>query len=280
MRQLFLSCVLCFVFCVCYAQSDSIYRIGLILPFQTESTMEKLDAYSSAHDFFTASRINLNEDAATSLDFYEGALQSLDELNDGLKIELSVYDNWNSDSITKEILKKDELKKLDVIIGSVSSTSAKLVADYCKLNRIINIQPFTPSKSLTSENPYHIKLAPTIDAHTSAMFNSIVDSFPGSNIIIYTPNSEKSTSIAAQFDSLFKDYNQTASRKFTVALLNTKDMMLNGKKATAKEQLKKDRANILILTSFEESFVNGNLRVLHDARDEYWMVVYVLVILQ
>ena len=67
------------------------------------------------------------------------------------------------------------------------------------------------------------------------MFNSIVDSFPGSNIIIYTPNSEKSISIAAQFDSLFKDYNQTATRKFTVSLLNTKDMMLNGKKTTAKE---------------------------------------------
>lgn len=273
-HNLFLTLVSCLLTVICSAQSDSVYRIGLILPFQTESTMGKLDGFSNAQDYFTASRISLNEDAIVSLDFYEGVVQALNELPDSIKIELHVYDNWNSDSITQEILKHEELKKLDIIIGSVSSSSAKLIADYCRQNIIINIQPFTPSKSLTSENPYHLKLAPTIDAHAAAMFNSIVDSFQGANIIIYTPNAEKSTSISAQFDSLFNDYNATATRKFTVASLNTKDMMLNGKKTTAKEQLKQDKANILILTSFEESFVNGNLRVLHDARDEYRIVVF------
>lgn len=273
--RIFASVVCCLSCVVSSAQTDSIFRIGLILPFQASSTVDRLEAYSNAHDLFTAHKIHLNEDAVTSLDFYQGVLEALSESKDSVKIELSIYDNWNSDSVTAEILKNPELKKLHVIIGSVSTSSAKLVADYCKQNKIVNIQPFTPSKSLTVENPYHLKLAPTIDAHADAMFNSIVDSFPAANIIIYTPDAEKSLSVAKRFDSLFRTYNKTAVQKFTVAFLNTKDMLLNGKKTTAVEQLKTDKQNILIITSFDESFVNGNLRLLHEqlAKDST-IVVY------
>ncbi len=246
------------------AQTDSVYHIGLILPFQAASTTEKLEAYTNAHDLFTAQRIRLNDDAVISLDFYQGVLQALRENETGSSIELEVFDNWNSDSVTAEILKKPELKKLDLIIGSSSTSSAKLVADFCKQNKIVNVQPFSPSKTLASGNPYHLKLAPTIDAHVDALFNSMTDSFPGANVIIYTPNVEKSTSIAARFDSLFKDYNETTTVNFKVALLNTKDMLLNGKKTTAQEQLSKKAENIIIITSFDESFINGNLRLLHD----------------
>jgi ABC-type branched-subunit amino acid transport system substrate-binding protein len=268
------SVFLCLISFASFSQSNPVYRIALILPLQTESTTEKLEAYSNAHDYFTASRISLQEDARLALDFYEGAVQALNESQDTFKVELHVYDNWNSDSITEEILKKWELKKMDIVIGSVSTSSAKLVADFCRQNKIINIQPFSPSKSLTSDNPYHLKLAPTIEAHADAMFNSIVDSFPGSNIIIYTPNVEKSTSVAAHFDSLFRDYNKTADRRFSLSLINTKDMMVNGIKTTAKEQLKAGKANILIITSFDESFVNGNLRVLFDEKDKEQVIVY------
>ncbi len=278
-RQWSIVLVLSIVFClssiVCSAQTDSVYRIGLILPFQAANTAEKLEAYSNAHDLFTAQKIKLSEDASISLDFYQGILEALTESKDSITIALSVYDNWNNDSITAEILKKDELKKLNVIIGSVSTSSAKLVAEYCRQNKIVNIQPFTPSKSLTSNNPYHLRIAPTIDAHTDAMFLSIVDSFAGGNIIIYSNNEERHLGVARRFDSLLKDYNKTAIEKFTVSFLNTKDMLVNGRKTTAAEQLKPGRKNVIIITSFDESFVNGNLRVLHERLDrDSTIVVY------
>ncbi len=261
----FLSWLLVLGSMLCNAQTDSVYRIGLILPFQTASTAEKLEAYTNAHDLFTANKISLDADAITAIDFYQGVIEALSEATDTFKIELSVYDNWNNDSITTELLKKPELKKNDIIIGSVSTSSAKLVADFCKQNKIVNIQPFTPSKSLTTANPYHIKLAPTIDAHTDVMYQSLVDSFPGANIIIYTTDAERHLSVAKRFDSLLRGYNATTTdKKFTVSLLNTKDMIVGGKKTTAADLLSSTKQNILILTSFDESFVNGNLRVLHD----------------
>lgn len=269
-----LSVVCCLLSVYSFSQSQPVYHIGLILPLQAEGTMDKLDAYLNARDFYTASRITLNEDAHVSLDFYQGILQALKESNDSFKIEMSVYDNQGSDSVTKEILKREEVKKLNIIIGSMSSSSAKLVADFCKQNKIINLQPFTPSKSLTSSNPYHLKLAPTIDAHVEAMFNSIVDSFSGSNVIIYTPDVEKSFSVAREFDTLFTRYNRTTDTKFKVTMLKTKAIMLNGKEGISKEQLKAGKTNILIITSFDESFINGALRVLFDVRDKFNVVVY------
>ncbi len=252
----------------------AVYRIGLVLPFQTYTTANRIEEFRTAHDVVSAHKIKINEDAIASLDFYEGFLQSLENRKDSFKIEVYAYDSWNSDSVTKAILKKPELKTMDVIIGGMNTATAKTVADYCKQNKIVNLQPFSPSKSLTTDNPYHIKLAPTIDSHVDNMFLSIVDSFPGGNIIIYTSNQEKDKSVALRFDSLFKDYNKTATTKFTTVLLNTSSMMVNGKKTTASEQLRAGKKNVWIITSFEESFINGNFRVLYNQRENFDIVAY------
>ncbi len=278
MRKTALSFIL--LLCLTYVtiaqvQPPAIYRIGLVLPFQTYTTANRIEEFRTAHDVVSAHKIKINEDAIASLDFYEGFMQSLESRNDSLQIEVYAYDCWNSDSVTKAILKKHELKTMDVIIGGMNTATAKTVADFCKQNKIINLQPFSPSKSLTSDNPYHIKLAPTIDSHVDNMYLSIVDSFPGANIIIYTSNQTQDKSVAARFDSLFKDYNKTATTtRFTTVLLNTSTMMVNGKKTTASEQLKAGKKNVWIITSFEESFVNGNFRVLYSLRDKYDIVAY------
>jgi ABC-type branched-subunit amino acid transport system substrate-binding protein len=249
------------------------FNIALILPFQAQAGVDMLDIFETSRDVAFKNKIRLHPDAEISLNYYLGTMQALKHETDA-KVKLFVYDCGNNDSITAVVLKKPELKKMDAIIGAVSTSNARQVADFCKQNKIPNVQPFSPSKTLTADNPYHLKLAPAIDAHVDAMFNSIVDSFAGGNIILYTPGIEKSLSVAQRFDSLFKDYNKTAAIKFTVSLLNTKDMMVNGKKTSATELLRAGKPNIWIITSFDESFVNGNLRVLHSQRSDFRIVVY------
>lgn len=267
---------LCCASLLCSAQPDSsVFRIALIVPLQAYSTRGAIEDFQTAKDAFEARRVKLNADAVESMDFYEGFTQALSHSPDSMKFELHVYDCWNSDSITKVILKKPEMRNMNCIIGASSTSNAKLVADYCKLNHIINVQPFSPSKSLTSDNPYHLKLAPTIDSHIDNMFLSIVDSFPGANIIIYTSNTHNDLSVAKRFDSLFGAFNKTAlGPKFTSSLLNTSTMMVNGKKTTATELLKPGKKNVWIITSFEESFVNGNFRVMYDKNSKYDIVAY------
>ena len=258
-----------------FAQTDTtVYKIGLLLPFQSQNTDGKLDEILNAHDLYTANRIRFEDDALIALDFYQGLMQAATEDSDSVRIELHVYDNWNTDSATSEILKKPELKKMDFIIGSVSSSSAKLVADFCKDNKIMNIQPFTPSKSLTSENPYHLKIAPTIDAHIDNLYQSILDSFPDANIIIYTPKNEKGMYLAERFDSLFNNYNTAAETKYHVVMINTTDMIANGKKVTLGELISPVKTNILIITSYDEPFVQSTLRSVYEKNTKDNLVVY------
>ena len=257
------------------AQTDStVYKVGVILPFQVQSTDNKFDEILNAHDLTTANRIHLDDDAIIALDFYQGMMQSLTEDSDSVKVELHVYDNWNSDSVTNVLLKRPELKKMDFIIGSVSSSTAKLVADFCKTNKILNIQPFTPSKSLTTENPYHLKIAPTIDSHVDNLYQSILDSFPDANIIIYTPKNEKSLSLATRFDSLFKSYNATAEVGYKVSLINSTDMLVDGKKNDLGELINHRKTNILIITSYDEPFVQSTLRSIFEKNGSDNLVVY------
>jgi ABC-type branched-subunit amino acid transport system substrate-binding protein len=260
---------------ILFAQADTtLYKVGLLLPFQVQNTDGKFDEILNAHDLASANRIRFEDDALIALDFYQGVMQSLTEDSDSVRVELHVYDNWNSDSATAVILKKPELKNMDFIIGSVSTSSAKLVADFCKANKIMNIQPFTPSKSLTSENPYHLKIAPTIDAHVDNLYQSILDSFPDANIIIYTPKNEKGMALAQRFDSLFISYNTTAETRYALAMLNTTDMVANGKKTTLDELINPSKTNILIITSYDEPFVQSTLRSVFEKNEKANLVVY------
>ena len=270
--NLVLLTLMLFVF-TSFSQTGTPYKVALILPFQTDKTDAQIESVIHAKDYFSAAKVRLNEAALMSLDFYQGVLLSLKEKSDA-NIALYVYDCYNTDSAVNVLLKNPDLKTMDVIVGPVSTSNAKLVAQFCKTNRIINIQPFTPSKSLTSDNPYHIKLAPTIDSHVDALFQSMVDSFAGANIIIYTPNDDRSLPIANRYDSLIRNYNLTAPVKFTSSFINTKDMMVNGKKTTASDELKAGRKNIFILSSFEEPFVNGNLRAFYEAGKKFDIVLY------
>ncbi len=256
------------------AQTDTTYHVALILPFQAESTTGKLNEIANARDLYTANRVHFNEDALISLDFYQGVTTALNEGHDNIKLQVNVYDCGNSDSLTAELLKKPELKKMDFVIGAVSTPNSKLVAEFCKANKILNIQPFTPSKSLTTENQYHVKLAPTIDAHIDNLFQSILDSFPDANIIIYTPKNERSLPLAQHYDSLFRAYNKTEQKKYNVSLLNTSDMQVNGRKTTLDELVNHSKANILIITSYDEPFIQSTLRTVFEKSERANIIVY------
>ncbi len=284
MKKLIFLSLCCLAFILLNAQNDSAqlrdgntvsnYRIGLILPFQTESTSNGIEDFFSAPDFYTASRTNLNNYATEALDFYQGLLQSLNEDTDSIYIDLHVYDCWNSDSVTEELLRNPNLKKADVIIGPSATSNAKIIADFCKENHILNVQPFTPSKSLTSNNPYHLKLAATIDAHVDNLFLSILDSFTNANIILYSPDNEIGQSTAQRFDSLFKDYNRTSAVKFSVTSITVKDLNSKKDKKEIADFLMSNKTNILIVTSFEGSFVNGTLGSLLDKTKNYNIITY------
>lgn len=78
------------------------------------------------------------------IEYYEGLLLAIDSLkNNGVSISLSVYDTESGTKKTKEILRKEELKEVNLIIGAVQNDQIRLVADFAKENDIKYVIPFT-----------------------------------------------------------------------------------------------------------------------------------------
>lgn len=73
-----------------------------------------------------------------AIEFYEGVLVALDSLKkDGLSIQMSVFDTGNDTAKTAAILRKPEMKTMDLIIGPLYYKNFIKVADFAKSMRSI-----------------------------------------------------------------------------------------------------------------------------------------------
>lgn len=78
------------------------------------------------------------------IEYYEGMLLAVDSLqNQGLSLDLSVYDTGEGTSRIREILTGETLPNADLIIGAVQNDQIKMIADFAKEHHIKYVIPFT-----------------------------------------------------------------------------------------------------------------------------------------
>lgn len=245
------------------AYPDSTIRIGLLLPFDAEVASSRIYGYLNDKEQTKGDVYKLRENVREALDFYQGLQYAVAHTQSRQKVEFFTYDTQNSDSVVGELLKQDDLKSCQIVIGPASIPEAKTVAAWCKANRIINLQPFTPSKSIANDNPYLVRLTPTIDAHLQKEYEMVIDSFADKNIVIYTAGKEHDLSAARQLDTLFRQYNRLNSGRLRYHLVNTGDTSRTGKKPLS-TYLSPTEQNVLLITCYEEPIVNSVLRTLKE----------------
>lgn len=242
---------------------DSTIRIGLLLPFDAEVASAKIYGYLNDKELNKGDVHKLRENIREALDFYQGLQYAAAHTQSRQKIEFYTYDTQNSDSIVGELLKLDELRSCQVVVGPTNVSEARTVAAWCKANQIINIQPFTPSKSVANDNSYLVRLMPTIDAHLQKEYEMVIDSFSDKNIVIYTAGKEHDLAAARQLDTLFRQYNRLNSGRLQYHLVNTGDTSKAGKKNLA-AYLSPTEGNVVLVTCYEEAVVNSVLRTLKE----------------
>ena len=243
---------------------DESIRIGLLLPLDGKSSIDKLYASMSDNDGSKTSNISLKESVQEALDFYEGLRYALSTGTSKQKVDLFVFDTGNSDSIVQELMKDDSLKACDIIIGPTTANQAKIVSAFCKRNRIINIQPFVASKAFASENPYLVRFMPTIDAHLQKEYEMVMDSFSDANIIVYTTKKERDLSAAKQLDTLFKAYNAINTHKLRYTFVNSGDSSMPAAKRSLSAHILPNTTNVIMMTCYDEPVVNSQLRSFKD----------------
>ena len=237
--------------------------ITLLLSFDEAYSISKLKQYSGESEQLSIKPLVLRETSVQSMDFLEGFLSALQLNAPMIQFNLQVIDIGSSDSLLRDRLKDPDLLKSNIIIGPNRLSAARPVAEFCKKHKIINVQPFISSLNIGSDNPYLVRLAPTIEGHMSKMYSTIVDSFADSKIIIHSSKRERDLIPALLIDSLFNNYNLTAKSKIQKVYINGGDDTKPAAYRDINTHIDSRRNNVIVYCSYEPSAVNQFLRMVN-----------------
>src|SRR5689334_3944580 len=113
--------------------ADVKYKIALFINFSLE---KNISSDPSLVDSSVVSE-SLSQETVSNLEFYEGVIEAVDSLErQKLKVNLHVYDTEGDSLKTAELLRKAELKEVNLIISNGSATVTKLINQFSKHNHV------------------------------------------------------------------------------------------------------------------------------------------------
>ncbi len=152
--------------------TDKPLKIVLMLPY-------KLNSISDLDTKFKNKKSLLN----IVTDFHSGVLVAIDSLqNQGLRVDLQVYDTENSSTKINRILDENNFEEVDAIIGPLFLKNAKLVAE--KEADVPVIAPMFSKYQTTISERGLVKVAPDKKLLEQKLINYMLDNYNGENIII------------------------------------------------------------------------------------------------
>lgn len=241
-----------------YAQPE--IKVGVLLPLEAKTSSDLFNKVTQINDSQLNNTYQLNEQVSISLSFLSGLMQSSLGTDSIIPVEMKVFDTGLGDSLLPAILEKskDALTDCQFIIGPVSSYGARLTAAFCKANRIVNIQPFSPSRTIATDNPFLIKLNPGIDVIVDNTIESILDSFRQAQVIVYAPAKGVEAGAAIRLDSLIRF--STLAQK---AGITSRLCLVGGeKKSNIIDILGSAKNPVVVSTSLNLAWVQGILKPL------------------
>lgn len=131
-------------------------------PVDKELLFPKKETYNIAVmlPFYLDGGEPVYKDIAT--EFYMGVELAVDSLERmGLKAKLYVYDAKNDSAALVALLKKPEMKQMDLVFGPLIPQTADIVAKWCKENNIRMVCPTAVSSAVLKNNPLVYAAVPT-----------------------------------------------------------------------------------------------------------------------
>lgn len=204
------------------------------------------------------------------IQFYEGILIAADSLKKlGLSVKLHVYDTRKDSAQTSRIIQNPTFKNIDLIIGPLYTKNFKVVADFAKTNKIKIINPFSSKIDLNLNYPNVIKILPSLKSTYNQVSEFIIDSFPGSTVLIVHNGNPKDSVYLENVASIFqRNFAEKSGIKFKV--INYRD----GGFASLQNSFSKTENNIIITLITNETFISSYLTALNKIRDNYKLIIF------
>lgn len=242
-------------------KDDDTYNIALLIPLYLKN-LGDINIESVMREKKTAADFK----SFSFLQFYEGFMMMADSLTkQGLKVKIYTFDIPEDSAINMNFLKKNELAKMDLIIGPFFYKSFKQVADFAKAQSIPIINPFSERKSIIENNPYVFKLIPSYQNQVANVAQYLVDSFPNANVLLIHNNKEMEKKRAEAIKRAINDeFKQNITSEGSVKEIIYNQVGFNG----LQSKLSKNRDNILITLVENEIFVTNYLSKLGNLSEQ------------
>ncbi len=145
--------------------SKDTYKVAYLLPFMTNSNDDP-----TAYKF---------------IEFYMGSLLALNNVKNGsMNFEVYAYDIEKSEAKLREVLRKPELSKMDLIIGPAYTVQVPALAQFAKTYKINTVIPFTSKVENIDNNPYLFQFNPDFETQNEYFVQLIRNQFAASQLVL------------------------------------------------------------------------------------------------
>ncbi|MCC3159375.1 hypothetical protein LJ737_19185 [Hymenobacter sp. 15J16-1T3B] len=126
-------------------QKKSSYNVAVLLPFEFDDP-----------SWETRRRLQFVTDLYAGMKLAQDSLQ-----REGHFVNLYAYDTGADTLQLKQLLQQPELASMDLIIGPVYKTGAKILARYAQQNQIVAVNPLSQDGSLVQDNAWYYLYEPS-----------------------------------------------------------------------------------------------------------------------
>lgn len=234
------------------------YTIVFLLPFNAQKTF--------INDLSTSDFL-MPDDARISAELYQGAILALDSLKKlGFNATIYSFDIQNDSSSIQNILKKNELKEANLIIGPLNGNSLKQAASFAVREHIPLISPLSATVPGNEPNQFLFLANATIQTHCEFIYDYLVQhELVHRIILLYRKNSAD-----AELAKYIKDYKAKMVEQGTpnIHFVEVSDSSKAGF-SRLKDSLYFTDKNVIVLLSNEELFVRNTVKTISDLRTTY-----------
>ncbi|NOQ24435.1 MAG: LysM peptidoglycan-binding domain-containing protein [Bacteroidales bacterium] len=247
------------------------YKVALLLPLYLNKNDEEFYIDSSEVDDYRKKIYKkifydpyyIYPRSVAFVEFYQGFMLAVDSLKQqGLSINLHVFDTQNDTARIKEILNFPEFENNDLIIGPMYNHEVKLVSEYSKENQIKMISPLSDDLNLVNENPYLFQVKPSYNSQIDE-FAKFVSNFGDKNIVlVHNGDSLGYSNVQMVKDKIFNNL----SIDTLINNIQFKEVVFEDSINVLEHALNDELENVFIIPSNDEAFVTDVLTNLNTIK--------------
>jgi LysM repeat protein/ABC-type branched-subunit amino acid transport system substrate-binding protein len=242
------------------------YSLGFMLPFEVmvNDSLEK--SLKMGKDLYLLTEI--------ALEYYRGVKLALDSLKKkGFSADVHVYDVGEDLVGARDVVRRPEIKDLDVIFGPMHKASLAMVSDVSKENGTYLVSPNSFSNEIFEDNPYLLRARASRETMMRYLANYIAINHQYQNVVMVNSGSPKDYPYVQQFSNYYSAAIGTFPNYLSDSLETVTKKQINVDEIG--NHLRKDTLNILVVPSNDLAFVSDFItRLARVADPEYKIQVY------